>query len=137
MKNDTSLNFSELQCGKLILCKKGMINLMENDHGSDFKTKKILVEFPCPASSTNQIESCIKSRPLFSHLSLSWLEEMDHPYSYLQDASMIQGTLFDSYWQQRPNNHWLFTAEIQLLSAPLLRKTTSVKKPSNLDGHII
>ena len=89
--------FFGLQCGKLILCKKATIDLMENDHGSNFQPQKIFVEFPWPALSMNKIESCIKSRPMFSPLSLSWLGEMDHLYGYLQDASRMQEMIFESF----------------------------------------
>ena len=113
--------------GSLLLCKKGTIDLTNINNGSDYKTTKILVEFPWPASSMNQIESCIKSKPLISHLSLSPLPETDCPYSYLQDASTMHGTIYESIWQKWHHNHWLSMAEMQLFSALMMRNTTENK----------
>ena len=97
------------------------------DIGLDSKTDKTLVSFPWPTSNMKKIESCIKSKPLFSHFSLSQLEETKRPYQYLIDKSMMQGAIIKSVWQQWPTNHWLSTAAIQLLSALMMRNTTENK----------
>ena len=96
--DNTSLNLFLLQHGRIILHKKGTINLTKTDNGLDSQPMKILVEFPWPASSMNQIESCIKSKPLFSHLSLSRLPETDRPKHYLQDKSTMHGTIHEPIW---------------------------------------
>ena len=98
--DNTSLHFFLLWCGKIILCKKATIDLTKMDIGSNSKTDKTLVEFPWPTSNMKKIESCIKSKPLLSHFSLSWLEETEHPYNYLIDKSMMQGAIDESVWQQ-------------------------------------
>ena len=96
----TSLDFFLLQGGKIVLRHKGTIDLTEMDIGLDSKTDKTLVSFPWPTSNMKKIESCIKSKPLFSHFSLSRLEETEHPYQYLIDKSMMQGAIIESVWQQ-------------------------------------
>ena len=84
---------------------------------------KILIEFPWPSTSMNRIESCIKTKALFSHLSLSRLPETDRPYHYLRDKSTLHGTVYEDIWKNCERNHWLSTAEIQLLSAVLTRNS--------------
>ena len=123
----TSLHFFLLWHGRIVLCKKATINQTNTDIGSDSKTDKTLVEFPWPMSNMKKIGSCIKSKPLLSHFSLLWLEETERPYHYLIDKSTMQGAIDESIWQKQANNHWLSTAEIQMLSAVMMQNTNENK----------
>ena len=125
--DSTSLHLFLLRRGKIILRNKATIDLTLTNIESDSGKDKIFVEFPWPTSNMNKIESCVRSQPLLSHFSLSRLVETDRPYHYLIDKSTMKGSIYESVWNSRASNHWLSTAEIQLLFAVLTRNTTETK----------
>ena len=125
--DSTSLHLFLLCRGKIILRNKATIDLTLTNMESDSSKDKIFVEFPWPTSNMNKIESCVRSQPLLSHFSLSRLVETDRPYHYLIDKSTMKGSIHESVWKSRASNHWLSTAEIQLLFAVMMRNTTETK----------
>ena len=125
--DSTSLHLFLLHCGKILLQNKATIDLTLTDMESNSSKDKTFVEFPWPALIMKKIESCIWSQLLLSHLSLSPLEETNHPYHYLIDNSTMKGSINESVWQSQAYNHWLSMAEIQLLFAVMMHNTTENK----------
>ena len=121
--DNSSLDFFLLRGGRIVLRKIATIDLTMTNEGMASVKTKILIEFPWPSTSMKRVESCIKTKALISHLSLSQLPETDRPYHYLQDKSTLHGTIYEDIWKNRGHNHWLSTAEIQLLSAVLTRNS--------------